>query len=307
MLATLTKQVFSDPDWIYESKLDGQRSLLFRRGSEIRLMTRNEKDWTSRYPDLVEPIEAEDPPDLIADGEIVAFDGDRTSFSRLQERMQNAHPTSEEVERCPVFYSLFDLVWFDGYDLTGMPLRARKEVLAAAFAFRRSLRYSDHVEEEGETAFRAACARGEEGLIAKRLDSPYTAGRSRDWLKFKCVNDQEFVIVGWTEPGGSRSDLGALMVAYNDDGRLRYAGKVGTGFKQHDLRMLSSRLRRLERASAPLADVKGLPRKGVHWVTPKLVAEIGFSEWTPDGHLRHPRYLGLRNDKSPAEVVREAR
>jgi ATP-dependent DNA ligase len=126
-------------------------------------------------------------------------------------------------------------------------------------------------------------------------------------VKFKCVNDQEFVVVGWTEPGGSRSDLGALMVAYNDEGRLRYAGKVGTGFKQHDLQVLSSKLRRLERASAPVPDVKGLPRKGVHWVTPKLVAQIGFSEWTPDGHLRHPRYLGLRNDKAAAEVVRETR
>jgi bifunctional non-homologous end joining protein LigD len=307
MLATLTKQVFSDPEWICEAKLDGQRSLLFKRGVEIHLMTRNEKDRTSHYPDLVEAIEAEDTPDLIADGEIVAFDGARTSFSRLQERMQNRHPTPEQVESCPVFYYLFDLVWFDGYDLTALPLRARKEVLAGAFAFEGTLRFSDHVKEEGEVAFRAACARGEEGLIAKRLASPYTSGRSRDWLKFKCVNDQEFVIVGWTDPAGSRSDLGALLVAYNEDGRLRYAGKVGTGFKQHDLRMLSSKLHRLERASPPVADVKSLPRKGVHWVTPRLVAEIGFSEWTPDGHLRHPRYLGLRNDKAPGEVVRETR
>jgi DNA ligase D-like protein (predicted ligase) len=299
--------VFSDPGWIYESKLDGQRSLLFTRAARIRLMTRNEKDRTSHYPDLVEAIAAEDAPDLIADGEIVAFDGPRTSFSRLQERMQNSHPTPDAVERCPVFYYLFDLVWFDGYDLTALPLRGRKEVLAGVFAFEGTLRFSEHVKEEGEVAFRAACARREEGLIAKRLASPYTGARSRDWLKLKCVSDQEFVIAGWTDPAGSRSGLGALLVAYNEKGALRYAGKVGTGFKHHDLDLLSSKLRRLERASPPVVDAKGLPRKGVHWVTPKLVAEVGFSEWTPDGHLRHPRYLGLRNDKDPGDVVRETR
>ena len=307
MLATLTKEVFSDPAWIYEAKLDGQRSLLFRRGTSIRLMTRNEKDRTSHYPDLVEAIESDETPDLVADGEIVAFDGERTSFSRLQERMQNPRPSAAQVRGQPVFYYLFDLMWFDGHDLTGMPLGARKQVLSRTFSFRGALQFSDHVEEEGEVAYVAACARGWEGLIAKRLASPYAAGRSRDWLKFKCVSDQEMVIVGWTDPSGSRSDLGALLVAYNEGGALRYAGKVGTGFKQHDLDMLSKQLRPLERAEPPVERELGLPRKGAHWAEPKLVAEVGFSEWTPDGKLRHPRYLGLRNDKEPKDVVRESR
>jgi len=307
MLATLTKEVFSDPAWIYEAKLDGQRSLLFRKGSSIRLMTRNEKDRTSHYPDLHEAIAVQETPDLVADGEIVAFDGERTSFSKLQERMQNSRPSTEAVRRQPVFYYLFDLMWFDGYDLTALPLRARKEILRNAFAFDGSLQYSDHVEEEGEVAFRAACERGWEGLIAKRLASPYIGSRSRDWLKFKCVLDQEMVIVGWTDPAGSREDLGALLVAYNENGALKYGGKVGTGFKRKDLDLLIGKLRSLERETPPVSPELGIPRKGVHWVEPKLVAEVGFSEWTPDGKLRHPRYLGLRNDKAPEEVVRESR
>jgi bifunctional non-homologous end joining protein LigD len=307
MLATLTKEVFSDPAWIYEAKLDGQRSLLFREGSSIRLMTRNEKDRTSHYPDLRQAIAGQDTPDLVADGEIVAFDDERTSFSKLQERMQNSRPSAEAVRRQPVFYYLFDVMWFDGYDLTALPLGARKEILKSAFSFDGSLQYSDHVEEEGEIAFRAACERGWEGLIAKRLAAPYRAGRSRDWLKFKCVADQEMVIVGWTDPAGSREDLGALLVAYNEDGALKYGGKVGTGFKRQDLDMLIKKLAPLERETPPVAHELGLPRKGAHWVAPKLVAEVGFSEWTPDGKLRHPRYLGLRNDKAPEEVVRESR
>jgi bifunctional non-homologous end joining protein LigD len=305
MLATLTKEVFSDPAWIYEAKLDGQRSLLFRKGSSIRLMTRNEKDRTSHYPDLRQAIAGQDTPDLVADGEIVAFDDERTSFSKLQERMQNSRPSAEAVRRQPVFYYLFDVMWFDGYDLTALPLGARKEILKSAFSFDGSLQYSDHVEEEGEIAFRAACERGWEGLIAKRLAAPYRAGRSRDWLKFKCVADQEMVIVGWTDPAGSREDLGALLVAYNEDGALKYGGKVGTGFKRQDLDILIKKLAPLERETPPVAHELGLPRKGAHWAEPKLVAEVGFSEWTPDGKLRHPRYLGLRDDKRPKQVVRE--
>jgi bifunctional non-homologous end joining protein LigD len=305
MLATLVKEPFSDPAWIYETKLDGQRSLLFRQGGSIRLMTRNRKDRTSHYPDLeraaLHAIEA----DLIADGEIVAFDGDRTSFSRLQERMQNSHPSAAQVAAQPVVYYLFDLLWFDGADRTGEPLTARKDALRTAVAFGEPIVYSDHLEEDGVLAFRAACEQGLEGLVAKRAASPYTPGRSRDWQKFKCVLEQEFVVLGWTDPQGSRSGIGALMVGYHEDGELRFGGKVGTGFNQRELDRLSSKLRRLERSTPPLADKTGAPRKGVHWVRPQLVAQVGFSEWTPDGKLRHSRYLGLRDDKSAADVVRE--
>ena len=305
MLATLVKEPFSDPGWIYETKLDGQRSLLFRRGDTLRLMTRNRKDRTSHYPDLERAALRAIDVDLIADGEIVAFDGDRTSFSRLQERMQNAHPSAAQVVARPVVYYLFDLLWCDGVDLTREPLTARKEALRSAVAFGEPLLYSDHLEEDGVLAFHAACEHGLEGLIAKRAASPYTPGRSRDWQKFKCVLEQEFVVLGWTDPRGSRSGIGALIVGYFQDGALRFGGKVGTGFTERELDRLARKLTRLERSTSPLAEPTGLPRTGVHWARPQLVAQVGFSEWTPDGKLRHPRYLGLRDDKDARDVVRE--
>jgi DNA ligase D-like protein (predicted ligase) len=305
MLATLTKQVFSDAAWVYEPKLDGQRSLLWRKGTTVRLLTRNEKDRTAHYPDLTRAILADRTPPLIADGEIVAFDGDVTSFSRLQGRMQNARPNPAHVASVPVYFYLFDLIWYDGYDLSDLSLLARKSVLRDAFAFDDPIRFSEHLDEDGETAFRAACEKGWEGLVAKRAASPYAHGRSNDWLKFKCSNEQEFIVIGWTEPRGGRSGLGALLVGYHEDGELRFGGKVGTGFNEQELTKLSARLRRLERSTSPLRDTKGIAAKGVHWVRPSLVAQVGFAEWTPDGKLRHPRYLGLRDDKSPAQIVRE--
>src|SRR5215208_2323248 len=304
MLATLAKDPFSDPAWVFEAKLDGQRSLLWRRGSTVRLITRNEKDRTSHYPDLVEVILRHDSPPLIADGEIVAFQGDITSFSRLQERMQNARPSAAQVAAVPVVFYLFDVIWFDGYDLSALPLLARKSVLHGALTFTDPIRFSEHLDEEGEVAFRAACEKGWEGLIAKRASAPYTHGRSKDWLKFKCSNEQEFVVIGWTDPRGARSGLGALLVGYYEHGDLRFGGKVGTGFNDQELAKLSARLRRLERSTSALRDTKGIAMKGVHWVRPQLVAQVGFAEWTPDGKLRHPRYLGLRDDKSPEQIVR---
>jgi len=305
MLATLAKHAFSDPAWVFEAKLDGQRSLLWRRRSTVRLITRNEKDRTSHYPDLVEALRRHDTAPMIADGEIVAFRGDVTSFARLQERMQNARPSAAQVTSVPVLFYLFDLIWFDGYDLSALPLVARKSTLRRAIAFEDPIRFSEHLDEEGTVAFRAACEKGWEGLIAKRASAPYTHGRSRDWLKFKCVNEQEFVVLGWTEPHGARSGLGALLVGYHEDGELRFGGKVGTGFGERELAMLTGRLRPLERSAPSVADTKGLSKRGVHWVRPELVAQVGFSEWTPDGKLRHPRYIGLRDDKRPKQVTRE--
>jgi DNA ligase D-like protein (predicted ligase) len=305
MLATLTDRPFSDPAWIYETKLDGQRSLLFRRGDDIRLMTRNRKDRTSHYPDLERSARAAIGADLIADGEIVAFDGPRTSFSRLQGRMQNARPSPALVAQQPVIYYLFDLLWSDGRDLRSLPLAERKDRLREAIAFADPIRYSDHLEEDGELALRAACDRGLEGLIAKRAASPYVAGRSREWLKFKCVLEQEFVVLGWTDPQRSRHGIGALLVGYFEDGELHYAGKVGTGFNQRELDRLAGTLAKLERADPPLADTGGVQKRGVHWAEPELVTQVGFGEWTPDGKLRHPRYLGLRDDKAATEVIRE--
>lgn len=306
MLAVLSKEPFSHPEWVYEAKLDGQRSLLFKKGTSVRLMTRNQKDRTSHYPDLVEAIERSGMPDLIADGEIVAFEGERTSFSRLQDRMQNSRPSPSDLQRFPISYYLFDLIWIDGFDLASLSLLARKEVLRTAFDFVEPLRFSEHLEEDGEEAFAAACAKGWEGLIAKRSGAPYTQGRSRDWRKFKCVNEQGFVVVGWTDPQGARPGLGALLVAYNEDGALRFAGKVGTGFNDRELERLIGLLKPLERSYSPLIEAKGLPKKGIHWVAPMLVAQVGFGEWTDEGKLRHPRYLGLRDDKTPDQIVRES-
>ena len=305
MLATLAKHAFSDPAWVFEAKLDGQRSLLWRRRSTVRLVTRNEKDRTSHYPDLVEAVRRADSAPLIADGEIVAFHGEVTSFARLQERMQNARPSAALIAAVPVLFYLFDLIWFDGYDLSALPLLARKSVLRRAVAFEDPIRFSEHLHEEGEAAFRAACEKGWEGLIAKRAASPYAHGRSNDWLKFKCVNEQEFVVLGWTDPRGARSGLGALLVGYHEDGELRFGGKVGTGFDERELAKLTARLAPLEQSSPTVADTKGLTMKDVHWVRPELVAQVGFSEWTPEGKLRHPRYVGLRDDMRPEQVVRE--
>jgi bifunctional non-homologous end joining protein LigD len=305
MLATLSKDVFSDPAWIYEVKLDGQRSLLFRTGRSVRLMTRNQKDRTSHYPELFDAVQRTAAADLIADGEIVAFDGARTSFSRLQDRMGNPRPSAHQMQAVPVRMVLFDLLWLQGYDLTALPLTARKQVLRHAVAFDDVLRFSDHIEADGEPAYRSACERGLEGLVAKRSDSVYASGRSTDWLKFKCASEQEFVVVGWTDPKGSRSGIGALLIGYHDGPELRFAGKVGTGFGQVELARLSGLLRTMERDSPPVTNALGLPRKGVHWVRPELVAQVAFSEWTDDGKLRHPRYLGPRDDKDARDVTRE--
>jgi bifunctional non-homologous end joining protein LigD len=200
---------------------------------------------------------------------------------------------------------VFDLLRHEGRDVRDLPLRERKALLRKSFEFGGRVRYSPHRNEHGTKLFREACSKGLEGLIAKRADSHYrSAARSRDWLKLKCHFEQELVIGGFTAPQGSRTDFGALLVGYHEDGRLRYAGKVGTGFGRATLEELGRRLRGLERDDPPFDDVHPIPR-GTHWVEPELVAQIGFSEWTRDGRLRHPRYLGLRDDKPAGEVVRE--
>ena len=299
MLATLTDEPFSDEAWIYERKLDGVRCLAFRDGGRVRLLSRNRKPQNPTYPELVEAIGAQEPRD------IVAFQKGLTSFSRLQQRMKIADPERARRTGVAVHYYLFDLVHLDGRDTTGLPLRERKTLLRRALRFRDPLRFSAHRNAEGVDYLEEACRKGWEGLIAKRADSTYVHGRSKDWLKFKCVARQEMVVGGWTDPQGGRLGLGALLVGTYEDGKLRYAGKVGTGFDDETLRELADRLATIELESPPFADPNGLPRKGVHWASPRLVAEVGFTEWTRDGKLRHPRFLGLRTDKAPKDVVRE--
>jgi len=305
-LATLTRDRFSDPDWLFERKLDGERCLTFVESDGIRLMSRNQRDITSTYPELAAALAAQiTAPGQILDGEIVAFRGSATSFSQLQQRLGLQHPSASLVSAVPVTYYLFDVMYSGDRDVRPLPQLERKQLLRQLLSFDDPLRYTEHRKADGETYFEQACRDGWEGLIAKRAAAPYRSGRTRDWLKFKCENAQEFVIGGFTDPQGSRQGLGALLLGFYDpDGRLNYAGKVGTGFSENVLRLLHAELSRLERASPPF-DIGKLPRARVHWVEPRLVAEVGFSEWTTDGQLRHPRYQGLRDDKDPAEVVRE--
>jgi bifunctional non-homologous end joining protein LigD len=202
-----------------------------------------------------------------------------------------------------VFYYIFDVPHLAGYDMTAVGLRHRKVLLAGARSFDDPLRFTTHRDTEGEAVYQEACAEGWEGVIANRAVSPYVQRRSTDWLKFKCVNRQEFVIGGFTDPRGSRVGFGALLVGYYEDGDLRYAGKVGTGYDTRTLLELGKQLRELETKDSPFAEP--VREKGAHWVRPELVAEVGFTEWTNDGKLRHPRFLGLRNDKPARSVVRE--
>lgn len=304
MLATLTDDPFSDPSWIYERKLDGVRCLAFRSGKKTRLLSRNKKNQNDTYPELVDAIGKQKTEAFIVDGEIVAFEKGVTSFSRLQGRMQIKDCAKARRSNIAVYYYVFDILYLDGRDTTRLDLRDRKALLRRALRFKDPLRFTTHRNEKGVRFFDEACRKGWEGLIAKRADAPYVHKRSTDWLKFKCVNQQELVVGGYTDPQGERIGFGALLLGYYDDGDLRYAGKVGTGYDDETLKKLGERLSSIERKSSPFADEE-ISKKGVHWVTPKLVAEIGFTEWTADGRLRHPRYLGLRHDKKAEDVVRE--
>jgi DNA ligase D-like protein (predicted ligase) len=295
MKAVLSDEPFSDPGWVFERKLDGIRCIAIRDGDDVTLLSRTKHSLNERYPEIADALRSDPCERFAIDGEVVAFKDGITSFARLQQRGQ---------ARVAIFYYVFDAVHLDGEDVEELPLRERKARLRKALAFKGPVRFSTHHNERGEEMFREACRKGLEGIMAKRADSPYRHGRSRDWLKLKCSHEQELVIGGFTAPQGSRTDFGALLVGYNEDGKLSYAGKVGTGFDRHTLSDLGGKLRELEIDSSPFDRVHPVPR-GTHWVEPELVAQIGFTEWTRDGRLRHPRYLGLRDDKPASEVVRE--
>ena len=323
MLATLTAERFSDPGWLFERKFDGERCLAFGRGSgtdgsRVTLRSRNGNDTTAAYPELADALAAAaaaargGSPDFVADGEIVAFEGGRTSFQLLQRRIHLRRPERLARVRVPVHLYLFDLLHLDGFDVSGLPLLERKRLLRHAFAFGDPLRLSSYRMTEGERLFGEACRRGWEGLIAKRADAAYTHARSKDWLKFKCAAGQELVVGGFTDPKGSRVGIGALLVGYfaQEPARLVYAGKVGTGFDRATLLDLERRLRALQRPTSPFASLPGVALRDatgaiVHWVEPRLVVQISFAEWTADGRLRHPSFQGLRDDKDPREVIRE--
>jgi bifunctional non-homologous end joining protein LigD len=295
MKAVLTDERFSDPEWVYERKLDGIRCIAIKAEQRVRLLSRNDLSLNGRFPEVVDALERDAVTDVVLDGEVVAFAGAQTSFEALQQRNER---------HVSVFYYVFDILHLDGHDVTALPWRARKSLLRQALAFHGPVRLTPHRNRDGEALYRDACRKGWEGLIAKRADATYVQGRSRDWLKFKCSAEQELVIGGFTAPKGSRTDLGALLLGYYDGAALRYAGKVGTGFTQTTLRDLAERLDPLIQDGKPFAD--DVRERHVTWVEPKLVAQVAFSEWTRDGRLRHPRFLGLREDKPASEVVRES-
>jgi bifunctional non-homologous end joining protein LigD len=305
-LATLTDKRFSDPRWIFERKFDGMRCLAFRDGDRVRLLSRNRQPLNGTYPELVDALGAQHTTRFVVDGEVVAFEGRRTSFARLQGRLGITNPDVARASPVRVVYYLFDLLHLDGKSTTEVPLLWRKKLLRRAIDFGDPLRYTTHRVEDGIDAYRAAYERGDEGVIAKRADSTYDGRRSPNWLKFKCVRDQEFVVGGYTSPKGSRIELGALLIGYHEGRDLVYAGKVGTGFDEATLRSLHERLSPIEQDTPPFT--RGLVHEsGARWVRPELVVQIGFTEWTRDGKLRHPRYQGLRTDKDPGDVVRETR
>ncbi len=305
-LATLTDKRFNDPGWIFERKFDGMRCLAFRDGDRVQLLSRNRQPLNGTYPELVDALADQRTRRFVVDGEVVAFRGRRTSFARLQGRLGITNPAVAHAARIRIFYYVFDLLHLDGTSTTDLPLIWRKRLLRRAMTFGGPLRQAPHRVEDGIACYQAACERGDEGVIAKRADSTYDGHRSKDWLKFKCVRDQEFVVGGYTAPKGSRVGLGALLLGYYEAPDLVYAGKVGTGFDDATLRSLHEQMSAIEQDEPSFT--RGLQReRAARWVRPQLVVEIGFSEWTTDGKLRHPRYLGLRTDKDPREVIRETR
>ncbi len=309
MKAKLLAKPTVGEDWLYEIKLDGVRAFAIRESGKVRLVTRNRKEVAFRYPEVVAGLERIPGDDFVLDGEIVAFDQEgRTRFELLQGRIHlTGHDRIAEAARAtPAFTYAFDVLYAEGHRLEDVPLEERKQVLARLLQnVRDPIRYSDHVRGKGAEFFVLACGRGLEGVIGKRADAPYRGTRSGDWVKVKCLGRQEFVIGGYTPPQGGRAHFGALLLGVYDDGDLKYVGKVGTGFSEETLADIHRRLKKLERATSPFADP---PReKGVRWVSPELVAEVRFTEWTSDGRLRHPAFVGLREDKDPREVVRELR
>ncbi len=300
-------------DWIYEIKFDGFRALALKGGSQVRLLSRNEKDFGGKFPEVMESLLSLPAQDAIVDGEIVALDEKgRSSFQLLQARELGQ-------ERPPLFFYAFDLLQLDGQSLVDLPLAERREKLQHLLRGAPDiLRYSDSLGSDAKKLLVQARKLGLEGLIGKRTDSRYEIGqRTGAWVKLKLQKEQEFVIGGYTDPEGTRPYFGALLVGVQRAGKLIYAGKVGTGFDRSLLKSLHGAFKKIARPSCPFTNLpeksEGRWRQGItvaqmkrcHWVKPELVCQVKFGEWTRDDRLRQPVFLGLREDKDASEVVRE--
>lgn len=282
MAATLSREAVHGPEWTFERKLDGIRVLAFKRGRSVSLWSRNRLELTDRYPAVVAALSSMRPSEAI-------FDGEATGAWGRQGRAD---------------YHVFDLLWIDGLLLTGAPLDARRARLDA-------LHFAPPVARvpllTGANPWERACRAGWEGVIAKRRDSLYEHRRSKAWLKLKCDASQELVVGGFTDPQGQRVGFGALLVGYFEGREFVFAGKIGTGFDTALLTGLHARMRTIEIDAPPFTKGTGLPRQRVHWVRPEIVVQVAFTEWTPYDKLRHPRLLGVREDKAATDVVREQR
>jgi len=311
MLATAVEKPFDSPDWLFEIKWDGYRAVAFIEDAQVRLVSRNQNDLTGQFPELVTLPKFMKARRAILDGEIVALDDQgRPSFSLMQQRT-GFRPGKARLPRregVPVLYYAFDLLYLDDYDLRRVPLEQRKALLEERITNSGIVHFSDHYPEKGLALFEAAQQKGLEGILAKKRDSLYDETRSRDWLKIKITQRQECVIGGYTEPEGSREYFGSLVLGlYDKKGRLIHVGQAGTGFDQQALKQIFARLQPLTTTKNPFyGEIGGL--KKVHFVRPKLVAEIKFSEWTHETSeggmkLRAPVFMGLRTDKSPEECT----
>jgi bifunctional non-homologous end joining protein LigD len=304
-LATLVDSAPDGLEWLHELKYDGYRIVSLLAGGRVQLWSRSGKDWTARLRPVAASLEQLEVGQALFDGEVAVVLPDGTT------RFQVLQNVLSQRDRGQLVYFVFDLLHLDGYDLRAAPLVRRKDLLQRLLAHGAGeaeapvVRYSAHIEGHGPEFFRSACQRGLEGIVCKRLSADYQSGRSRDWLKVKCLLEQEVVIGGMTPPKGSRVGLGALLVGVHDDaGRLRYAGKVGTGFTDASLRELRERLGQRVQRTSPFVDRVPSAARAT-WTRPDLVAEVAFTEWTNDGRMRHPSFHGLREDKLAREVVRE--
>ena len=306
MLAVSEEKPFSRKGWVFEIKYDGVRVVAERRGSQLRMLGRSGEDITGRYPEVADGLRALLVENFVLDGEIIAHDeSGRPSFGRLQKRMALSRPAdvAAAMARVPVRAVFFDCLELEGHDLRSLGLLDRKELLARVLPPAGVVQAGGHVEEQGEAFYDAASEMGLEGVIAKRAESRYTGRRSSDWIKIKCQRRQEFVIGGYSAPRGGRARFGALHIGVYDGDRLVYVSRVGSGFDDATLERMWHELQPLRRETSPF---EGGPRgQGEVWVEPKLVCEVRFTEWTTDGGLRHPIFLGMRDDKNPAEVRRE--
>ncbi len=307
MLATLTTDYFSSNDWIYEHKFDGERCLAFKNNGKVLLISRNKRVINNEYPELAAALEKQKADNFVIDGEIIAKSEGLSDFELLQSRinLKNVAEIKAKTKKIPISYAIFDLMYVHGYDIRELPLLSRKKILKKLLTYNKLLTYTEHKVGNGIAYFKDACKMHWEGLIAKKADGIYVGKRSTSWLKFKCIMKQELVIGGYTDPRKSRTDFGALLVGYYDkEMRLKFAGKVGTGYTEQILRILGKRLRELEISKCPFSNYDE-SQAGVHWVKPILVAEFQFAEWTSDNKLRVGRYKGLRDDKAAKDVVKE--